>query len=88
MALNDIPGGPSGWLTYVQVGDIYGTTQKAKSLGTRGHERGHGSDGHGSSELHSRSDWCDSGALAVRIEVKSRTTGVDTTMCVLPLVGR
>ena len=28
-----IPGGPSGWLAYVQVDDIHGATRKAKSLG-------------------------------------------------------
>ena len=31
--MKQIPGGPSGWLAYVQVDDIHGTTQKAKSLG-------------------------------------------------------
>lgn len=31
--MKQIPGGPSGWLAYVEVGDIYAATQKAKSLG-------------------------------------------------------
>ena len=31
--MEQIPGGPSGWLAYVQVDDIHATTQKAKSLG-------------------------------------------------------
>jgi predicted enzyme related to lactoylglutathione lyase len=31
--MKQIPGGPSGWLTYVLVDDIHATTQKAKSLG-------------------------------------------------------
>ena len=31
--MEQIPGGPSGWLAYVLVDDIRATTQKAKSLG-------------------------------------------------------
>ena len=31
--MKQIPGGPPGWLAYVQVDDIHATTQKAKSLG-------------------------------------------------------
>jgi predicted enzyme related to lactoylglutathione lyase len=31
--MKQVPGGPSGWLAYVLVDDIYATTQKAKSLG-------------------------------------------------------
>ena len=31
--MKQIPGGPLGWLAYVQVDDIHATTQKAKSLG-------------------------------------------------------
>jgi len=31
--MKQIPGGPSGWLAYVEVDDIHATTQKAKSLG-------------------------------------------------------
>jgi predicted enzyme related to lactoylglutathione lyase len=31
--MKQVPGGPAGWLTYVQVDDIRATTQKAKSLG-------------------------------------------------------
>jgi predicted enzyme related to lactoylglutathione lyase len=31
--MKQIPGGPSGWLAYVEVEDIHATTQKAKSLG-------------------------------------------------------
>ena len=31
--MKQIPGGPSGWLAYVEVEDIHVATQKAKSLG-------------------------------------------------------
>jgi len=31
--MKQVPGGPSGWLAYVEVEDIHATTQKAKSLG-------------------------------------------------------
>ena len=31
--MKQIPGGPLGWLAYVQVDDIHATTKKAKSLG-------------------------------------------------------
>jgi uncharacterized protein len=31
--MKQLPGGPSGWLSYVLVDDIHATTQKAKSLG-------------------------------------------------------
>ena len=31
--MEQIPGGPSGWLAYVLVDDIHATTKKAKSLG-------------------------------------------------------
>ena len=31
--MRQIPGGPSGWLAYVEVDDIQAATQKAKSLG-------------------------------------------------------
>lgn len=31
--MKQIPGGPSGWLAYVEVDDIHAATQKAKSLG-------------------------------------------------------
>jgi predicted enzyme related to lactoylglutathione lyase len=31
--MKQVPGGPLGWLAYVQVDDIRATTQKAKSLG-------------------------------------------------------
>jgi len=31
--MKQIPGGPSGWLAYVEVDDINAATQKAKSLG-------------------------------------------------------
>ena len=33
--MKQIPGGPSGWLAYVEVGDIKSATQKAKSLGAK-----------------------------------------------------
>lgn len=33
--MQQIPGGPSGWLAYVEVSDIRATTQAAKSLGGR-----------------------------------------------------
>jgi len=31
--MKQIPGGPGGWLAYVQVDDIRASTEKAKSLG-------------------------------------------------------
>src|SRR5437867_5595976 len=31
--MKQVPGGPSGWLAYVQVDDIHAATRKAKSLG-------------------------------------------------------
>jgi len=31
--MKQVPGGPSGWLAYVQVDDIHAATQKARSLG-------------------------------------------------------
>jgi len=31
--MKQVPGGPSGWLAYVEVEDIHAATQKAKSLG-------------------------------------------------------
>ena len=31
--MRQIPGGPSGWLAYVEVDDIHAATQRAKSLG-------------------------------------------------------
>jgi hypothetical protein len=31
--MKQMPGGPSGWLAYVEVVDIHATTQNAKSLG-------------------------------------------------------
>jgi uncharacterized protein len=31
--MKQVPGGPSGWLAYVEVEDIHVATQKAKSLG-------------------------------------------------------
>lgn len=31
--MKQIPGGPSGWLAYVEVDDIHATTQRAESLG-------------------------------------------------------
>ena len=31
--MKQIPGGPSGWLAYVQVDDMHAATRKAKSLG-------------------------------------------------------
>jgi predicted enzyme related to lactoylglutathione lyase len=31
--MKQVPGGPGGWLAYVQVEDIVASTQKAKSLG-------------------------------------------------------
>ena len=31
--MQQIPGGPSGWLAYVEVDDIHAATQKVKSLG-------------------------------------------------------
>ena len=31
--MQQIPGGPFGWLAYVEVSDIHATTQAAKSLG-------------------------------------------------------
>lgn len=33
--MKQIPGGPSGWLAYVEVDDIQAATQKAKSLGAK-----------------------------------------------------
>jgi len=33
MMTHPVPGAPSSWLAYVQVDDIQGATQKAKSLG-------------------------------------------------------
>jgi predicted enzyme related to lactoylglutathione lyase len=31
--MKQVPGGPAGWLAYVEVDDIHAATQKAKSLG-------------------------------------------------------
>jgi uncharacterized protein len=31
--LKQVPGGPAGWLAYVEVDDIHAATQKAESLG-------------------------------------------------------
>jgi len=31
--MKQVPGGPSGWLAYVQVDDMHAATRKAKSLG-------------------------------------------------------
>jgi uncharacterized protein len=31
--MKQVPGGPAGWLAYVEVEDIHAATQKAKSLG-------------------------------------------------------
>lgn len=31
--MRQVPGGPSGWLAYVEVEDIHAATQKAESLG-------------------------------------------------------
>ena len=31
--MKQVPGGPSGWLAYVEVDDIHAATQKARSLG-------------------------------------------------------
>lgn len=31
--MRQVPNGPSGWLAYVNVGDIHNATQRAKSLG-------------------------------------------------------
>ena len=31
--MKQVPGGPSGWLAYVEVDDIHAATAKAKSLG-------------------------------------------------------
>jgi uncharacterized protein len=31
--MKQVPGGPSGWLAYVEVEDIHAATQKAKALG-------------------------------------------------------
>lgn len=31
--MKQIPGGPSGWLAYVEVDDIHATTQRVESLG-------------------------------------------------------
>ena len=31
--IKQVPGGPAGWLAYVEVDDIHATTQKAESLG-------------------------------------------------------
>ena len=31
--MHQVPGGPTGWLAYVEVEDIHAATQKAKSLG-------------------------------------------------------
>ena len=31
--MKQVPGGPTGWLAYVLVDDIYASTQKAKELG-------------------------------------------------------
>jgi predicted enzyme related to lactoylglutathione lyase len=31
--MRQMPGGPSGWLAYVEVDDIHAATQKAESLG-------------------------------------------------------
>ena len=33
--MKQLPGGPLGWLAYVQVDDIHTAAQKAKSLGAR-----------------------------------------------------
>jgi predicted enzyme related to lactoylglutathione lyase len=33
--MQQIPGGPAGWLAYVSVADIHAATQKAKSLGAK-----------------------------------------------------
>jgi predicted enzyme related to lactoylglutathione lyase len=33
--MKQIPGGPAGWLAYVEVDDIHAATQKAKSLGAK-----------------------------------------------------
>jgi len=33
--MQQVPGGPAGWLAYVEVGDIAAATQKAKSLGAK-----------------------------------------------------
>jgi uncharacterized protein len=33
--MQQVPGGPAGWLAYVAVEDIHAATQKAKSLGGR-----------------------------------------------------
>jgi len=33
MMKNPIPGGPDNWLPYILVGDVAGSTKKAKSLG-------------------------------------------------------
>lgn len=33
--MKQVPGGPSGWLAYVEVDDIEAATQKAESLGGR-----------------------------------------------------
>jgi predicted enzyme related to lactoylglutathione lyase len=31
--MKQIPGGPAGWLAYVEVDDIHAATERAKSLG-------------------------------------------------------
>jgi len=31
--MKQMPGGPSGWLAYVEVDDVHAATEKAKSLG-------------------------------------------------------
>jgi uncharacterized protein len=31
--MKQLPGGPSGWLAYVEVNDVHDATRKAKSLG-------------------------------------------------------
>jgi len=33
--MKQIPGGPSGWLAYVEVDDIHAATQKARTLGAK-----------------------------------------------------
>ena len=33
--MKQIPGGPLGWLAYVEVDDVHASTQKAKSLGAK-----------------------------------------------------
>ncbi len=71
--MKQVPGGPAGWLAYVEVDDISRCYQEGGIARREGHERCDRSDGHGMVQFHPRPHWRDPGAVANQTSMTCRT---------------